>query len=462
MDDISYGAYNFYFSLVSNSGSFPFEVDNRGNKIIVSNSWPYWLYCINFGIALFHCSYQVSQFFFHCISGSESGVLLIAQMSWILLSFLPLANYYFMLNNEDHFAEIVDEWCQLERRIIGSAMRGLNFGTKKHIPQLSLCHTNQTRRFYFISRYYLILGVIGGIGIGMHAYYEPRYPGYLYWLSSEDSDILRNLSVAFQLWVYFIIWGSIFTIEVLTVAISSSVAHILENLSYRAGVVMTRWTCDEVRITDLIGNKEEVASVMSAMSMGFDLTKKDPMNNGNVVAKTVDELKSDLVFTKSDMSRVVKNLVDIEYGLEGYHRVESLVDAYNFSYGKVIAGHQFVYLLMLTIQGYNAINRFSIMDPRAVELYLLLIVLFLARIIIFFPAMGNLDHRSDSFIDSWMEGLRYIPRGKEHYELYWFRVKSCRLLDFRCGRFFNMERQTCLEFLFRVSEFVIVLLQMFP
>lgn len=66
---------------------------------------------------------------------------------------------------------------------------------------------------------------------------------------------------------------------------------------------------------------------------------------------------------------------------------------------------------MLTVQGYNAINRFYMMEGRAVQLYLLLIVLFLARIVIFFPAMGNLDHRSDSFIDSWMEGLRYIPRG---------------------------------------------------
>lgn len=117
---------------------------------------------------------------------------------------------------------------------------------------------------------------------------------------------------------------------------------------------------------------------------------------------------------------------------------------------------------MLTVQGYNAINRFYLMNSGAVKVYCLLIFIFLARIVIFFPAMGNLDHRSDSFIDSWMEGLRYIPRGKQHYELYWFRVKSCRLLDFRCGRFFNMERQTCLEFLFRVSEFVIVLLQMFP
>lgn len=94
-----------------------------------------------------------------------------------------------------------------------------------------------------------------------------------------------------------------------------------------------------------------------------------------------------------------------------YHRVESLTDAFNLSYGSIIANHQFVYLIMLTIQGYNAINRFYRMESRAVELYTLLIVLFLTRIVVFFPAMGNLDHRSDSFIDSWMEGLRYIPRG---------------------------------------------------
>lgn len=97
---------------------------------------------------------------------------------------------------------------------------------------------------------------------------------------------------------------------------SSSVGHILENLSYRGGVVMTRWTCDEVRVTDL-QHKRQVESVMSTLSMNFDLTKKDPLNSDKMVTKSVKDLESDLVFTKSEMSRVVKNLVDIEYGLEG-------------------------------------------------------------------------------------------------------------------------------------------------
>lgn len=102
---------------------------------------------------------------------------------------------------------------------------------------------------------------------------------------------------------------------------SSSIAHILENLSYRAGVVMTRWTCDESPITDLLHTeKQEVQSVMAGMNLNFDhLTKKDPLNADKIVSKSVKELESDLVFTKSEMSRVVKNLVDIEYGLEGYN-----------------------------------------------------------------------------------------------------------------------------------------------
>lgn len=76
----------------------------------------------------------------------------------------------------------------------GSAMRGVNFGGKKNIPQLSLCHANQTRRFYIVSRLYIFLALLGGIAVGMHAYYEPRYPGYLYWMVSEDSELLKNLS----------------------------------------------------------------------------------------------------------------------------------------------------------------------------------------------------------------------------------------------------------------------------
>lgn len=73
-------------------------------------------------------------------------------------------------------------------------MRGVNFGGKKNIPQLSLCHANQSKRVYFICRFYMFLAIVGAIGVGMHAYYEPRYPGYLYWMSGEDSEALRNLS----------------------------------------------------------------------------------------------------------------------------------------------------------------------------------------------------------------------------------------------------------------------------
>ena len=78
--------------------------------------------------------------------------------------------------------------------LTGSAMRGVNFVGKRTIPQLSLCHTNQTKRFYFVCRLYIFITLLGAIGVGMHAYYEPRYPGYLYWMTSEDSDVLKNLS----------------------------------------------------------------------------------------------------------------------------------------------------------------------------------------------------------------------------------------------------------------------------
>ena len=119
MDDVSYGAYNLYFSLVSGIGSFPLKVDNRNNKISISNGTPMVLFYINFIVGLFHFCYQIIQLFLVSISHDETPILLIAQLTWTLLAALPLANYYFLLGNEEHFAEIIDEWCQLERRIIG-------------------------------------------------------------------------------------------------------------------------------------------------------------------------------------------------------------------------------------------------------------------------------------------------------------------------------------------------------
>lgn len=220
---------------------------------------------------------------------------------------------------------------------------------------------------------------------------------------------------------------------------------------------MTRWTCDHIPVHDLINNAGAILDGNDNNNHPSSAILDKAQRKGSAIFEGTEDLQE--FFPKSEMSRIIQNLVDIEYGLEGYLRVESLIEAFNHSFGRMIPGHQFVYLIMLTIQGFNAIQYFSTMDPRGVVCYLMLMALFLLRMLTFFPAMGNLDHRSDSFIDSWMEGLRYIPKGKQSYELYWYRIKSCRLLDFRCGRYFNMERQTCLEFLFRVSEFVIVLMQ---
>lgn len=249
-----------------------------------------------------------------------------------------------------------------------------------------------------------------------------------------------------------------YSLEVLTTVMSSSVGHILETLSYQGGVVMTRWTCDHVPVTDLDIDYSSEPYLPSTEkddhSIGSGLKQR---HKSALFSKAPEEYLGD--FRRNDMPRIIANLVDIEYGISGYLRVEAVVDAFNHSFGMMIPLHQFVYLLMLTFQGFSAIQYFSSMSLPAVCTYLVVIVLFIARMLMFLPAMGNLDHRSDSFIDSWMEGLRYVPKGKQSYELYWYKIKSCRLLDFRTGRFFNMERQTCLEFLFRVSEFVIVLLQ---
>jgi hypothetical protein len=241
---------------------------------------------------------------------------------------------------------------------------------------------------------------------------------------------------------------------------SSSIGHILETLSYKGGVVMVRWTCDEIPVLDLIHKQHGDVSSKAFEALGSAMTTKLRKPSALIDSARGAELKQD-IFARTEMSRIIQNLVDIEYGIEGYLRVESLIEAYNHSFARMIPAHQFVYLLMLTLHGFNSIQLFSSMDGRLVLVYSTMMALFILRMLTFFPAMGNVDHKSDAFIDSWMEGLRYIPKGKQSYELYWYKIKSCRLLDFRCGRYFNMERATCLEFLFRVSEFVIVLMQIY-
>lgn len=159
-------------------------------------------------------------------------------------------------------------------------------------------------------------------------------------------------------------------------------------------------TCDHVPVTDLINNNNRSVATVDADERSHPasaILDKANRKGSALFGQGAEDLQE--FFPKTEMSKIIQNLVDIEFGLEGYLRVESLIEAFNHSFARMIPGHQFAYLLMLTIQGFNVIQYFSSMSPGGVTLYMVLITLFLMRMLTFFPAMGNLDHRSDSFID---------------------------------------------------------------
>jgi len=194
MEDDNYGAYTFYFNLLRNFGTFPYQLDNRATRLALCDGGPFvWLYYLNFAVATFHFFFQYFQLFFIFLDGAEP-MYIIGQLTWCLLAILPMANYIKSFGDEGHFAAVVNEWCHLERRIIGSAFRGLAIAKKGPTPTLSTCHFRQKERFEFISRYYIILGIVGAILVGSHSYEDPKFSAYLYSLSEEENDVFHVLS----------------------------------------------------------------------------------------------------------------------------------------------------------------------------------------------------------------------------------------------------------------------------
>jgi len=119
MEDESFGAYSFYFNLLRNLGAFPYNLESRRSRLTVCSSGPFLtLHYVNFAAAVFHFVFQSSQLLFLVNEGSNSKMI-IGQVTWCLLAGLPISNMLKSIGEEQYFATVVNEWCQLERQIIG-------------------------------------------------------------------------------------------------------------------------------------------------------------------------------------------------------------------------------------------------------------------------------------------------------------------------------------------------------
>lgn len=71
----------------------------------------------------------------------------------------------------------------------GSSLRGLPNMPNGPLPTMSACHSAQNRLFRKTSALYLLMGIIGFVGLGMHYWFVPRFPAYIYSICEEDNPI---------------------------------------------------------------------------------------------------------------------------------------------------------------------------------------------------------------------------------------------------------------------------------
>jgi hypothetical protein len=145
MDDSGFGIYGFYFSLLRTFGSFPYRVDKTSTKVSFYRDglWK-WFYYINFIGVVFGATFQAVQLLL-TIQYEPDPINVIAQLCWMFAMGIPLANMYAYIRKEDKIANSVDAWCQLERTVIGSSLRGLPNMPNGPLPTMSACHAAQNR-----------------------------------------------------------------------------------------------------------------------------------------------------------------------------------------------------------------------------------------------------------------------------------------------------------------------------
>ncbi|XP_035707337.1 uncharacterized protein LOC110848329 isoform X2 [Folsomia candida] len=469
MDDSGFGIYKYYFKLLRTFGAFPYRVEGNAQKVghYRDGLWK-WLYYINYIGTSFGAAFQAVQLAL-TIQYEPDPINVIAQLCWMFAMGIPFANQVYSLRNEDKIANSVDVWCQLERTVIGSSLRGLGNMPSGPLPTMSACHAAQNRLCKRTSAIYILMGITGFIGMAMHYWFMPKFPAYLYQIIEGEDVTIKYLCGAFQLWMVILIWINIFATEVIMVVASGSLVHCLETLSYRGAVVMANGQCDVPHLNETAFEGKGMTGSGPPSKPQFNTGHTDKAQEKVLSAmNTESRAKADAGGGKGGydedsmyLASVVQNVVDIQYALDRYKDVEAVVDSLNNAFSKMVFAHQSIYMMLMCTLFYTPIRHLKILPVEGSTLFAIIALYYCIRLFVFFPAMGRLNAQSHTFVESWMEGLRHIPRGKYAYEFYMHKLESCRKLAFDSGGFYLMQKGTVLTFVSIVTTHIIVLLQLY-
>ncbi|CAG7786865.1 unnamed protein product [Allacma fusca] len=458
MDETSFGVYGTYFRLMRYMGVFPFRIEYPGTKLGVHKSgiWK-WFYYINFIAIIFGCSFQACQLAL-AMSYSKKPLDVVMQLCWMFVLCVPLSNMMGFIKQEEKIIMSLNLWANLERSVIGSSLRNLpNIQTNGPLPSMSACHAAQNRLFRKQMFLYTVLGIAAVVAISMHILQVPRFPGYLYSVTMGEDETVMYAACAYHMWLAFIIFSHIFCLEVIMIMTSESLCHCLETVSFRGAVVMANNQCDLPHLNE----------VLIKNWAAFDSKTKDGVANGGTDTGVISKAASAVSKKKSYddesyyLAHVVQNVVDIQYALDRYKDIEAATDGLNNAFGPMIFHHQSVYMALMCTLFYTPIRHLKIIPLDGCLLLAVVAAYYLIRLFQFYPSMGKLNNQSFLFVDSWMEGLRHIPKGKYAYEFYMHKLESCRKLSIDCGGFYIMQKGTVLTFISIVTTHVIVILQLY-
>lgn len=322
---------------------------------------------------------------------------------------------------------------------------------------MSACHAAQNRLYRKTLFIYITLGIAAVVAISMHIFADPRFPAYIYYITLEDDPTWMYVSCVYQVWLTILIWVHTISTEVIMILAGESLCHCLETVSFRGAVVMANNQCDLPHLNE----------VLIKNWAAFDSKTKEGIHNGGDVSGVISKATSAVSKKKSYdeesyyLAHVVQNVVDIQYALDRYKDIEAATDGMNNAFGPMVFHHQSVYMSLMCTLFYTPIRHLKIIPFDGCMLLAVVSAYYLIRLFMFYPAMGRLNVQSFLFVDSWMEGLRHIPKGKYAYEFYMHKLESCRKLAFDAGGFFIMQKGTVLTFISIVTTHVIVILQLY-
>jgi hypothetical protein len=435
-----------YFNLAATCGIFPYHIKEEGTVVDYHRSGPVKLWStLNCTCLILYLFFQLFMITVSSVLGKVNKVEWFAQSCWLIMAIFPLPSISLYSKKKQKMCDVLTQWIQLEKDLIGGKDTGDNgkdskvstiFDSKLEKEGMEydsfrrglFCYWAQMKTFRKLIKMYIVISLVTAAVVSCHNIAVPQFPAYITSLYEKCPQPIMFASAAFQFYMVALCIIHVGSFEILMMATVRSVRHMIESLSNLNSVSMERRA--------ICGRQKPKNDTLDVATIAENIEKRDATQFGS------------------------QQEMQVEDATDNYRRVEFVVENLNNCFSGNFLAHQTLYLAMMCILIFVFLRSSDSNSIFTSLLFTTYSVFFTLRICCVLPFMGKLGEDSEIFIYSWLEEIPKLLRGGKPYETAEVKLHACRVLGINCGDYYDIQGSTILTFFSIVTTYLIILLQL--